>query len=144
VAPEPNQVNGSFVNAFLQGANLGSATLDGVTLSGAFFDFNPNGNTMMIQLSAAHTKFAGWKTPDVPVCTRVTYGKWASVPANMQDVTCPDGLKHTDSGCGATNVQNSPWNNKTDIATNDPKASYRDDATFSPKAPDICERDLDW
>ena len=146
VVPEPNQVNGSFVNAFLQGANLAGATLDGVTMSGAFVDFNPNGNTIVIQLNTNHTKFAGWKTPGQPVCTRVTYGAWASVPTNNISITCPDGLKHIDSGCGlaASDGSNARWNNNSNIGTNDPKASYRDDATYTAKAADICVKNLAW
>jgi uncharacterized protein YjbI with pentapeptide repeats len=143
VAPEPNQVNGSFVNAFLQGAHLGEAKLDGVTFAGAFVDFNPQGNTLFIELSPAHTKFPGWPTPDEPVCTRVTYGAWASVPTDKPDITCPDGFKH-EGGCGPANGQNAHWNNNTNIATNDPRASYREDASFTPKAAEICKRNLAW
>ena len=142
----PNTANGSFADAFLQGANLGNADMDGVTFDGAFFDFAPNGNTMLMQLDGGHTAFAGWPTPGQPVCTRITYGAWASVPLNST-IICADGTPDPPGGCGeaaSSPPLNPHWDNKRDISTTDPKASYRIAPTYGSAAPDLCERNFAW
>lgn len=148
VSPLPNQVNGDFSNAFLQGANLAGANLDGVTMLGAFLDFAPNGNTLLIELNNQHTRFAGWATPGSPVCTRVTYpAGWASVPTSNSTITCPDGTVSPPGGCGPASSSaplNPHWNNGSNIATNDPSASYRFDATYTTHAADLCQRNIAW
>jgi hypothetical protein len=149
VSPLPDQVNGSFANTFLQGANLSDANnLDGVTMLGAFLDFASNGNTMLMQLNESHTQFAGWATPGEPVCTRLTYGQgWGSVPTTNSTITCPDGTASPPGGCGPASASpplNPHWNNNVNIATTDPKASYRLDATYTEHAADICERNIAW
>jgi hypothetical protein len=147
VAPLPGQANSSFADTFLQGADLATATLDGVTMTGAFLDFAPKGNTMLIQLNSKHTQFAGWEAPGQPVCARMTYGAWASVPTRNSTITCPDDTVSPPDGCGLAAWSpplNAHWNNGLNIATTDPKASYRFDATYTNHAPDICTRNIAW
>jgi uncharacterized protein YjbI with pentapeptide repeats len=149
VVPLPNGKNSSFANAFLQGASLAEAVIDGVTLSGALLDFRPQGNTMFMQLNGNHTGFAGWATPGEPVCTRITYGAWASVPEGNSTITCPDGTAFPPDGCGKASSSaplNPHWDsdNNRHISTNDPKASYQSDATYTMSAPNICVRNIAW
>jgi uncharacterized protein YjbI with pentapeptide repeats len=137
----------SLDSAFLQGANLATATLNHVSLGGAFVDFSPNGNTIDIRLPGAHTNFAGyWGQAGQAVCAEPGYSGPTTVPATNSTITCPDGKKYT-NGCGATNLsdQNSPWNNKTDISSASTPASYQNAATYTPASVNpICADDPIW
>ncbi|MBV9036200.1 MAG: pentapeptide repeat-containing protein [Acidobacteriaceae bacterium] len=92
--------------SFLQGANLGSATLNNaVTASGAFVDFHPGGNIVYVYLSGLnHNQFAcpGCTLPRADVCVEIYYLQPSTVPGagNLQNLTpCPDGSPNT-NGCG--------------------------------------------
>ena len=53
-----------FEGAWLQGADLGTASLDNTTLANAFVDFEPGGNEMEGLLGPSYTGFNGWDTTE--------------------------------------------------------------------------------
>jgi uncharacterized protein YjbI with pentapeptide repeats len=154
---EPNAVASNFQNTFLQGASFDGALLGNVSMAGAFVDFRPGGNILYIKLGPLHTRFPGWKTPGQPVCTRVTYGAWSTLPTRNPTLVCPDGQTHGARDCASTGTQpcgcgalaataplNPFWNNGLDIALNDPPGSYQSEPTYGSKADPLCARNLAW
>ncbi|MBV8070413.1 MAG: pentapeptide repeat-containing protein [Acidobacteriaceae bacterium] len=137
----------SFESAFLQGANLGGATLDHVSLAGAFVDFNPQGNTLDLQLPGTHTQFPGyWSTPGQDVCAEPGYSLPTSVPTTNSTITCPDGNQYLD-GCGAADPQgtNLRWKSGTNISSANTPASYEQNATYTSASTNpICTDDPIW
>jgi uncharacterized protein YjbI with pentapeptide repeats len=91
----------SLLRSFLQGANLGPATLSNpVGTSGAFVDFNSSGNIVNVYLSGInHNVFASATGDDI--CVQTYYLLPSTVPANSANLTpCPDG---TMGPCGSGN-----------------------------------------
>ena len=88
-----------FEGAWLQGADLGTASLDNTTLANAFVDFEPGGNEMEGLLGPSYTGFNGWIPLNEPVCVKLLYSTVTRVPATTGNTTCPDGLVHP-GGCG--------------------------------------------
>lgn len=128
-----------FTFAFLQGANLAPATLTGISLQGAFVDFNTNGNDMYLLLDATHTVFEGWQPSGEKVCVFAFYSKPTTAPENNTTLICPDGLAAGASGCGKTEAANLRWKSPADISQTNPPASYVEDATYTKKsATPIC------
>jgi len=137
--------NSGFSSAFLQGTNLGTATLVGTSLQGAFVDFTDGGNDMYLQLDGTHTVFPGWKTQGQQVCVFVFYGTATTVPTTGTTLTCPDGFTAAPNGCGPMERANLRWKSPVDIAQANPPASYVNPATYTLAAGPICEPpSADW
>jgi len=94
----------SLLRSFLQGANLGPATLNNpVGMSGAFVDFSSTGNIVNVYLSGTnHNQFAcaGCTPPTgTDVCVQTYYLQPSTVPDNSANLTpCPNG---TTGPCGS-------------------------------------------
>ena len=144
-----------FLAAYLQGAQLRSATLSGVSLLHAFVDFRRRGNSMFVRLPGTHTAFHGWKTPGQAVCVSVSYDHPTTVPRDNPTLTCPDGAAasgNTPAGCGRKrprsrlSTRNRHWKSPVLIDHTTPPGSYRRNATFSKRAEiPICDApDVNW
>jgi uncharacterized protein YjbI with pentapeptide repeats len=150
--------NGSspgFLGALLQGAQLGSATLAGISLQHAFLDFRRSGNRMLLRLPGTHTLFPGWKTPGQAVCVLVSYDDPTTVPEDNPTLVCPDGSLadgNSPTGCGPAgpgaglSARNSHWKSPVLVDHTTPPGSYFKRATFTGRArTPICgPADPDW
>ncbi len=135
LSTDPNGGSESgFTGAFLQGANLATATLTGTSLLNAFVDFRSEGNDMYLRLDGTHTTFAGWKTPGQQVCVFTFYTGPTTVPTTNTPLTCPDGSQAGAQGCGPTTATNTRWRSLVEIDQTNPPASYLEDATYTKKA----------
>jgi uncharacterized protein YjbI with pentapeptide repeats len=132
-----------FASAFLQGANLATATLSGTSLQGAFVDFRPQGNDLYMQLDDTHTTFPNAITSG-QVCVFAYYSNPTTVPIKNTTITCPDGSPAGADGCGATAADNSRWASLSSISQGNPPASYLQDATYTKKARPACGPPLNW
>jgi uncharacterized protein YjbI with pentapeptide repeats len=143
IGPGSNGRATSFVGAFLQGTNLDTATLTGVDLGKAYFDFNPNGAFIDINLSGAnHNSFACSNPstcirppPLEDVCVEINYPR-TTVPTSVT-MTCPDG---TVGICGdpSTPTGLARWKSPLviDAATNPgPPGWYHSPATYTAATP---------
>jgi hypothetical protein len=150
-----NGTNAGFVGAFLQGAQLRSATLVETSLQHAFVDFRRRGNRMLLRLPGTHTAFHGWKTPGQAVCVRVFYDNPTSVPEDNPTLICPDGSSpnaNGQTGCGSTrpgsglSARNNHWKSPVLIDHTTPPGSYFRKATFTERArtPICSPADSDW
>lgn len=80
-----------FNGAFIGGADFTNTTIEGANFASAYIDFNDTGNCMYFQLDAAHTSFANWSDPGIPVCTILAYSTQTITPVTDQTNICPDG-----------------------------------------------------
>ena len=123
-----------FEGAFLQGANFGTASLDDSSFANAYLDFEPQGNEMQVLLAPSYTGFAGWSSPDQPVCVKLDYNGFVThVPVTTSNTTCPDGLVHA-GGCGRTPPRPTPnpnWASPVAIGQASSPGYYRYDATYT-------------
>lgn len=156
VQARPGETGASFANAFLQGADLSGARVDSTTFTGAFVDFNTN--LIVVQLNAAHTRFAGSAHRGLKVCTEVVYATGTRMPPARAGLICPDASTAVaNGGCGPVVGQpvgqglpwTSHWNNGLSLSQSDPLASYDDNT--APSFPDrvvpkwaACTPDQDW
>ena len=129
-----NMAGPRFDRAFLQGANFTEVTLDNVSFLNAYLDFEPNGNTMQVQLGGAYTGFNGWEAPNQPVCVSLNYSTLVTqVPVTTGNTLCPDGNQYA-GGCGATPPRpngNAHWNSLTPIDEATTPGYYVNDATYT-------------
>ncbi|RPH65348.1 MAG: pentapeptide repeat-containing protein, partial [Myxococcaceae bacterium] len=62
-----------FSGAFLQGANLSTASLDTTSFENAYVDFEPNGNEVQVVLGSSYLGFKGWGGSNSSVCVQMAY-----------------------------------------------------------------------
>jgi hypothetical protein len=115
------------LRSFLQGANLGPATLSNpVSAAGAFVDFGQSGNIVDVYLSGAnHNQFASATGEDI--CVKTYYLLPSTVPDNSANLTpCPDGSM---GPCGSANWKSSLLKSATPTV---PLFWYADLADYPP------------
>lgn len=133
--------NSGFQNAFLQGTQLGDATLTGTSLAKAFLDFRPGGNDMFLLLSDDYAGFPNWHAPNQPICVFVIYSAPTTVPIANMTLTCPNTEPAGSNGCGAASPDgsNPSWNSTLPLGPGStPPASYLLPATYTNAATPIC------
>ena len=139
-------MNSGFVSAFLQGAHLGNAQLEGTSLANAFLDFRSTGNDMFLHLPADFASFPNWHAPGQKICVFLIYAAPTTVPTGNTTITCPNATPAGPNGCGPAIGSNASWNSTLSIGANStPPASYLLDATYTDAAPAICTpMDTQW
>jgi hypothetical protein len=124
-----NGAHSVFTQALLQGSYFvaDSSKLSGdVQFTDAFFDFNPNGNSMYILLDGQkHNDFRCSLCDRSDICINPSYGSNFGITGSS-DVTCPNG---TPGPCGKPRGGlQSPWRSPLDLRS----SWYTSDSTFTP------------
>ena len=134
VDPTHGGAQPTFEGAFLQGTNLGAASLDSTSFANAYVDFEPGGNKMQVVLGPSFAGFNGWTSPNQPVCVKLDYTSFVTtVPVTTSNTTCPDGLEHQ-GGCGSTPPRPNPnpnWASPIAIGQAFPPGYYVNNATYT-------------
>jgi uncharacterized protein YjbI with pentapeptide repeats len=134
VDPSQGGAQPRFGGAFLQGTDLGTASLDSTSFLNAYVDFEPGGNQLQIVLGPNYTSWNGWEAPEQPVCVQVDYSGFVTqVPVTTGNTECPDGLQHP-GGCGSTPPRPNPnpnWKSPIAIDQASPPGFYSYNATYT-------------
>jgi uncharacterized protein YjbI with pentapeptide repeats len=144
IQANPTNRGSEFSKALIQGTDFTNAVLSkGISFADAFVDFTPGGNTFVVELSGAHTNFAGyWSTPGADVCTKVFYKQGTVTPITSSADQCPNHYSYA-SGCGPASVDGSNLNWKSTLSLAG-VGSYASNSTYTPASDPVCTVDPKW
>jgi len=98
----------TFSGAWLNGAQMPDANLNGSTLAEAIVDFGADdgngttrtGNRLRLVLSTDYTHFRNWSGATMTPCVHLRYNNPSALPTNIGNMTCPNGIQYPGVGCG--------------------------------------------
>lgn len=139
IVSDSNGTRTSFVQAHLEGADLGNAALiRDASLAYAYVDFNPDGNLLYAALDGSHSRHACPQAGcpvarGASVCVALPYDGGKKLPQSEPSIACPSGQAQA-AGCGPTNRNgsNPAWKSAQPLTS--PAAWYARDATYTPAA----------